>query len=243
MAFSPTSFISNVNSKGGLARPSRYQVILPLPAYIAQFVKNSLIEKILNLPNSIMQDVSSAINDALGQQGTSFGANPTISRYLALQCESAELPGKNFVTDDVKIYGPTFKVPYQVQYAETTLTFICTNDFFERKLFERWMEAIMPTDTNNMRYPKGENTKYMTNITIKQYNDDVTQIFGVRMIDAFPISIAAQQLSWGDDNFHRLAIQFAYQRYEALADSEVDIGEAVSNLALGGGGAIARAIF
>jgi len=242
MAFSPNSFLSNINSKGGLARPSRYQVVIPIPAYVAQFVKNSLIEKILNLPNSIMADVSDAINNALGtSDGENRGSNPTISRYLALQCESAELPGKNLVTEDVKIYGPVFKVPYQVQYAETNLTFICTNDFYERKLFERWLEAIMPTDTNNLRYPKGENTKYMTEITVKQYNDDVTQIFGVKMIDAFPISIAAQQLSWGDDNFHRLSVQFAYQRYVPIVDSSVDAGEAISNLALGGGAAAIRA--
>lgn len=241
MTFSPNSFLSNINAKGGLARPSRYQVVLPIPPYIAQFVKNSLIEKILNLPNSIMSDVTDAINNALGSGGgASRSANPAMTRYLALQCESAELPGKNLVTDDVKIYGPTFKVPYQTQYAETTLTFVCTNDFYERKLFERWMEAIMPTDTNNLRFPKGENSKYMTEITVKQYNDDVTQIFGVKLIDAFPISIAAQQLSWGDDSFHRLSIQFAYQRYETLTESSVDLGETISNLALGGGRALLR---
>lgn len=241
MAFSPNSFLSNINAKGGLAKPARFQVLLPLPPYIAQYVSNSLIEKILNFPNSIMSDVTDAINGALGQEKGNRGSNPTISRYLALQCESAELPGKNFVTEDVKIYGPTFKVPYQVQYAETTLTFICTNDFFERKLFERWMTAIMPTDTNNFRYPKGQNSKYMTDITIKQYNEDVTQIFATRLIDAFPISIAAQQLSWGDDNFHRLAIQFAYYRYEPIVDTKVDIGESISGLALGGGSALLRA--
>lgn len=241
MAFSPNSFLSNINAKGGLAKPARFQVLLPLPPYIAQYVSNSLIEKILNFPNSIMSDVTDAINGALSQEKESRGSNPTISRYLALQCESAELPGKNFVTEDVKIYGPTFKVPYQVQYAETTLTFICTNDFFERKLFERWMTAIMPTDTNNFRYPKGQNSKYMTDITIKQYNEDVTQIFATKLIDAFPISIAAQQLSWGDDNFHRLAIQFAYYRYEPIVDTKVDIGESISGLALGAGSALLRA--
>ena len=241
MAFSPNSFLSNINAKGGLAKPARFQVLLPLPPYIAQYVSNSLIEKILNFPNSIMSDVTDAINNALSQEKESRGSNPTISRYLALQCESAELPGKNFVTEDVKIYGPTFKVPYQVQYAETTLTFICTNDFFERKLFERWMTAIMPTDTNNFRYPKGQNSKYMTDITIKQYNEDVTQIFATKLIDAFPVSIAAQQLSWGDDNFHRLAIQFAYYRYEPIVDTKVDIGESISGLALGAGSALLRA--
>jgi len=245
MSFSPQIFLSNMKAKGGPAKPSRFEVILPIPSYINSFVQQSVLEKILNIPNSIFTTVEGAVSRAFGnsteidQQGLS--SNASISRYLALQCESAELPGKTFVTEDVKIYGPTFKVPYQVQYAETTLTFICTNDFFERKLFERWMTAIMPTDTNNFRYPKGQNSKYMTDITIKQYNEDVTQIFATRLIDAFPISIAAQQLSWGDDNFHRLAIQFAYYRYEPIVDTKVDIGESISGLALGAGSALLRA--
>ena len=50
------------------------------------------------------------------------------------------------------------------------------------------------------------------------------------------------QLSWGDDNFHRLSVQFAYQRYEAITESSVDLGEAISSVALGLGGAVFRAI-
>jgi hypothetical protein len=85
-----------------------------------------------------------------------------MSRYLALQCEAAELPGRTLQTADVKIYGPTFKVPYQSQYGDTTLTFLCTNEFYERKLFDRWIEAIHPSDTNNLRYPKGQKSRYLT---------------------------------------------------------------------------------
>jgi hypothetical protein len=153
-----------------------------------------------------------------------------MSRYLALQCESAELPGKTFQTADVKIYGPTFKVPYQTMYGDTTLTFLCTNEFYERKLFERWMEAIHPTDTNNMRFAKGAQSRYMTNIKIIQYDDFIKQIHAVELIDAFPIGIASQALNWGEDGFHRLGIQFAYQKYRTVYDGSYDIGAAASAL-------------
>jgi len=242
MAFSPNEFISNINAKEGLARPSRFEVILPIPPYISQFVQNSLIERILNLPNSIMSDISDAINSAIGSDSNNAmkSANPGMTRYLALQCESAELPGKTLQTDDVKIYGPTFKIPYQTQYGDTTLTFICTNDFYERKLFERWIEAIMPTDTNNLRYPMGQNSQYMTEITIKQYNDDVKQIFGTKLIEAFPIGIAAQPLNWSEEGFHRLSIQFAYRRYEVIPDSKYNIGDIVTSGVTAGARALLR---
>lgn len=234
MSFSPNLFLSNVRAKDGLAKPSRFEVVLPIPSYINSFIGNSILEKILNFPNSIFSDVSTAINSAFGRQGTqdeqSKTSNSSMSRYLALQCESAELPGKTFQTADVKIYGPTFKVPYQTMYGDTTLTFLCTNEFYERKLFERWMEAIHPTDTNNMRFAKGAQSRYMTNIKIIQYDDFIKQIHAVELIDAFPIGIASQALNWGEDGFHRLGIQFAYQKYRTVYDGAYDIGAAASAL-------------
>ena len=152
MSFLPQLFLSNIKAKGGPARPSRFQVILPIPSYVNTFISSSILEKLLNLPNSVFSDVTTRV---LGQSEQQVSSNPSISRYLALQCESAELPGKSLTSADVTIYGPGFKVPYKANYSETTLTWICTNEFYERKLFDRWLESIVPTDTNNARFPKG----------------------------------------------------------------------------------------
>ena len=233
MAFSPQLFLSNIKGKDGLAKPSRFEVILPIPEYIDKFIQTSALEKLLNIPNTIVADITDSINDIIGNKqptGQSKTSNAAISRYLAMQCESAELPGKTLQTADVKIYGPTFKVPYQTAYGsgDTTLGFLCTNEFYERKLFERWLEAIMPSDTNNLRYAKGTNTTYLTNIKIVQYDDFIKQIFAVELIDAFPIGIASQPLSWSEDGFHRLSVQFAYQRYRVVYDGTYDLAAAAA---------------
>lgn len=234
MSFSPNLFLSNIRGKDGLAKNARFEVVLPIPPYINQFVGNSIIEKILNFPNSIFNDVTDAIGSVFGRSGQqdeySRTSNSSVSRYLALQCESAELPGKTLATADVKIYGPTFKVPYQTQYGDTTFTFLCTNDFYERKLFDRWIEAIMPSDTNNLRYPKDNATRYMTNIKIIQYDEFIKQIYAVELIDAFPIGIASQGLSWTEEGFHRLQIQFAYQKYRVIYDGNYNLAAAATAL-------------
>jgi hypothetical protein len=227
MSFSPQNFLANINRRGGLARPNRYEVILPIPGYINNFVTNSVVDRITAIKESFFKDITSSITNTVAkilgqdpmdpQEKTS---NPEISRYLAAQCELAELPGKTMKTTDVRIYGPTFKVPFQAQYNDINLTFLCTNTFAERKLFDRWMEAIIPSDTNNPRFPKGEKSSYMTNITIVQYDEMVNRIYAVQLIDAFPIGIAPQALSWSDDNFHRLTVNFAYQRYKVVYDSQ-----------------------
>ena len=221
MSFSPQLFLSNMQAKDGPAKPSRFEVILPIPQYISNFVGSSILESLVNLPNSIIAGVQDIVNTTSEEQSKT--SNASLSRYLALQCETAELPGKTLMTLDAKVYGPIFKVPYMSQYGDTNLTFICTNDFYERKLFERWLEAINPTDTNNLRYAKGEKTRYMTNIKIIQYDDFIKQIFAIELIDAFPIGIAAQPLSWAEDTFHRLTVQFAYQKYRVVYDGNYDL--------------------
>ena len=210
-----------MQAKDGPAKPSRFEVILPIPQYISNFVGSSILESLVNLPNSIIAGVQDIVNTTSDEQSKT--TNASLSRYLALQCETAELPGKTLMTHDAKVYGPSFKVPYMSQYGDTNLTFICTNDFYERKLFERWLEAINPTDTNNLRYAKGEKTRYMTNIKIIQYDDFIKQIFAIELIDAFPIGIAAQPLSWAEDTFHRLTVQFAYQKYRVVYDGNYDL--------------------
>ena len=229
MSFLPQLFLSNIKAKGGPARPSRFQVILPIPSYVNTFISSSILEKLLNLPNSVFSDVTTRV---LGQSEQQVSTNPSISRYLALQCESAELPGKSLTSADVTIYGPGFKVPYKANYSETTLTWICTNEFYERKLFDRWLESIVPTDTNNARFPKGNGLSggYMTNIKIVQYDDFIKQIYAVELIDAFPVGISSQALSWSDDGIHRLSVQFSYQKFKTIYEGGYDVGAAASAL-------------
>lgn len=233
MTFAPSLFLSNIKAKDGLARPNRFQVILPIPTYINSFIEQGVLEQLINLPNTLVTDITSIVTNALGNNPSdpqSKTSNASISRYLSLQCETAELPGKSLVTADVKIYGPTFKVPYQKQFSDITLGFLSTNDFYERKLFDRWIDAIMPGSSSNLRYAKDNETRYMTNIKIIQYDDFIKQIYAVELLDAFPTAVAAQQLSWSDDGFHRLSVQFSYQRYRTIYEGQYDLTQAAASI-------------
>jgi hypothetical protein len=75
------------------------------------------------------------------------------------------------------------------------------------------MDSAISPRTNNVRFPKGDNSKYLTNIVVTQYDLTEKPIYTAKLIDAFPTSIAPQQLSWGDDGFQRLTVSFLYQKY------------------------------
>ena len=231
MTFSPQLFLSNIQRHNGPAKTNRFQVILPIPQYVGQFVSMTLLQSILDVSGFVQDVTERLVNGLFGEdkgERKKF-TDPNITRYLSLQCENAELPGVSLLTQDVKIYGPTFKVPYQKQYNDLTLNFIATNDFYERKLFDKWIECIMPNDTNNLRFPKGENSSYMTDITIIQFDEFIKQIYAIKIIDAFPISVAPMALSWSDDSFHRVSVQFAYHRYETIYEGKYDIGQALAS--------------
>lgn len=227
MAFSPNSFLSNIKGRGGLARPNRYEVVIPIPPYVNFNVNNSFVDKMKftfnNFTDSLKFDLGSFMDVVLGADPPDVQnktANADTSRWLAMQCEAAELPGKRLATQDVRIYGPGFKVPTVAQYGDINLTFLVTNNFGERTLFDRWLEAIIPSDTNNPRFPKGRNSRYMTNITLLQYDEQTNKVFSMQLIDAFPTGIAPQPLNWADDGFHRVTVSFAYQRYKVLYDGK-----------------------
>jgi hypothetical protein len=54
----------------------------------------------------------------------------------------------------------------------------------------------------------------------------IKQIYAVELMDAFPIGVAPQTLSWSDDGFHRLSIQFAYQKYRPIYEGTYDLAAA-----------------
>lgn len=222
MSFTINSFYSHMRAMGGIARPNRFEVLLPIPPYVNNFISSSTWSNLANLPNTIFTNIIPSLTGE--NNDTAKGA--TYARYLALQCDSAELPGKTLQTTDVRVYGPTFKMPYMTQYQDITLSFISTGDFWERKLFDKWLNSIIPSDTHNLIYQNEQNTRYTTKITIMQYDELITQIYAVELIDAFPIGIASQPLSWSEDGAHKLSVQFAYSKYLPVYDSKVEIGKA-----------------
>lgn len=247
MAFNVNKFISNFDKHGGYAKSSKFDVRIALPPAV-----------------------------------TGLGT----TEELALQCEAAELPGYVVNTSESKIYGAPTYVAATPSFGEISMTFICSGDFWEKKLFDSWIDYIIPKNSYLVQYKEN----YQTGITIYQYSEGValdqsvsrrnttlgdrivdglgeaaryktdskitrkfgnglkgdllkglagkgldalfgnqqtpfstadldgTKIYGVQLINAFPVSVNPLQLSWASDEIHRLQVGFRFDKWLNVDD-------------------------
>lgn len=141
---------------------------------------------------------------------------------LRFQCESSELPAYGVNVVENRQYGvgsPVASTP--TAFSDITLTFICAGDMWEKKLFDRWMNAVIPINNYNPRYKESYTT---SKIEIFQFSGVSTvnnpeqseRAYVVSLINAFPVSMGALTLNWGDDGVHRLPITFKYDYWTTV---------------------------
>lgn len=153
----------------------------------------------------------------------------TSARQMQFRCETAQLPGRTLMTADRKIgTAPVQKVPYQTVYNDAQMTFIVTDDMSEKILFDAWLEAINPSSNYNFQYK----ANYVSDILINQYDSQSNMIYQVQLIDAFPIEVNQLDLDWNDQNYHKLAVVFAYTNWTET--TVTNIAQTLETAAVGG---------
>lgn len=125
---------------------------------------------------------------------------------LVYLTEAAEYPGRGFLNVDVRYYGPNLKLPYQPTYEDITLTFICRNASFERQFFDDWQVLINPPNTFDFNY----RDDYRAQIEIFHLDEENVPQYYFTLLDAYPVLVNPQQLTWADDQFLRLGVTFSY---------------------------------
>lgn len=136
-----------------------------------------------------------------------IGGNSEDYRQISLNCEAAELPGRDLTTTDSRIYGPTFKTPYMTNYNDVSFTFLCDASLVEKRVFDQWMSAINPQNSFDFEY----RDSYVSKVLIEQLTDNEITTYSCELIEAFPIQVNAMPVNWGDDNFQRVTVTMTYR--------------------------------
>ena len=182
---------SVVAKKGGLARPNRFNVIFTPPS-----------QSILNL------DVGSIIGSVLSGN---FEADNLINdpRDISLLCQSVTLPGRNISTFDHQDFKQSNKFPYTFIDGDVTISFLLTNDYYMRKMFDNWMSNIFSADSYIVGYKKN----YAVDLIIQQLDQKNTPVYGTKLEKAFPTAIESTELSQDGQEVVRMSVTFAYDKF------------------------------
>lgn len=194
MVFSPNLIKSSFDLLGEPARPCHYVCLITPPAGM----------------------LGGAALGALGSALSIAGA-----AHVSLMAESCSIPGKQIATTPFTMYGTTMKMPYGTLYDDFNVSFICTKSMVERTFFDVWANFIHNPHNNYMHFLDD----YVGTIVVVKLNDSVDansvpNALSVWMLqECFPITIQAQELSYGSEDYLRLTIQFAYRKWICGSDT------------------------
>lgn len=138
---------------------------------------------------------------------------------FGFRCERAEMPGKTIATIDETGVGPTLKLPYDVTFSDLQFTVICSEDMFERRFFESWIDEIVATKGNHgigglVRYYDEFATH--SSMIITASNSEGKRILSYKIIDTFPIALSPMTLAWEETNtYQRFTVTMTY-RYHVM---------------------------
>ena len=185
-------------SDNGIAKPSRYEVTLFPPSG-----QQGSRGQSSNIFSKIMGEI-------LGD-GT--------VRATGLKCEGIELPGRTIdTTPDTNIYGPERNIATGYTFADITGTFQLSSDLKEKKYFETWQRLCY----NPQTFAMGYYDDYIGSLDIHTMDEQNKKRYGVKLVECFPKSIGAQQLSYAGTGYLTCAVTFSYRYWKNLTD-EADL--------------------
>jgi hypothetical protein len=153
------------------------------------------------------------------------------SELASLYVEQASVPLLNIFAKPFKIFGPTYQRPITSEYGGEgmPITFHVDRDMRIRRFFEDWMHLIV----DPVRFTVGYQENYITNILIRQLDEQNNVTNEIKLIEAFPRNINLMDLNNNSSNqTHRLNVLFAYRYWvntERTESVSVSIPKVVVN--------------
>jgi len=140
-----------------------------------------------------------------------FGDTDEI-RDLNILCDATSLPGRQMQTFETNYTRQQVKVVQSFINEDVSFTFNLTNDMFIKRLFDRWTNMIIDRST----FKKSYDSKYKRDIAIYQNDINNEKVYGVKLINAFPVSVQALELNSSEGEIQKLTVEFTYEDFEEL---------------------------
>ena len=196
-------FIAQINQGEGLARPTRYLVIIQPP------------QKVYDHSNEF--DMTPARNDL--ESGET-------KRNVGMMCNKVTLPNRDINTEPHTMYGPRREMPYAYSFSgNIECTFYGDKFLRQRQFFENWQKKIMNIETHNMGwyddYVGTMDIFQLGSFSAEQDRDRTT--YAVRLYEVYPQTIGSIDYSYGAvDTTVNIPITLNFRTWRNLTIDQVN---------------------
>ena len=196
-------FIAQINQGEGLARPTRYLVIIQPP------------QKVYDHSNEF--DMTPGRNDL--ESGET-------KRNVGMMCNKVTLPNRDINTEPHTMYGPRREMPYAYSFSgNIECTFYGDKFLRQRQFFENWQKKIMNIETHNMGwyddYVGTMDIFQLGSFSAEQDRDRTT--YAVRLYEVYPQTIGSIDYSYGAvDTTVNIPITLNFRTWRNLTIDQVN---------------------
>ena len=134
------------------------------------------------------------------------------ARDINILCETCSLPGRQIQTFEHAYFRQQIKVAESFINEDVSFTFNLTSDYFIKDIFDRWTNLII--DRNS--YKKNYDSVYKRDVGIFQNDVKNKKVYGIKLINAFPISVQAIELDSSAGEIQKVTVDFTYEDFEEL---------------------------
>lgn len=181
---------STLGKRQGVARPNRFSIYMPLPLISIN-------------PGSILTNIAS---------GGGFNPMSLLNdpRDISLLCESCTLPGRQIATTEHMTRLKAIKKPYGYINEDVTFSFLLTNDYYIKQVFDDWTNKVIDFDGGTVNYKD----ECVSDVTIQQLGPDNIPIYTCTLRNAFPVTVSSVELSNTSENaIARISVTMAYDEW------------------------------
>jgi len=132
-------------------------------------------------------------------------------RDIGILCESCSLPGRQIMTMDYQAHDHSQKIPYGFFNEDVTFTFLLTHDYYVKKMFDKWSELVLNSQSYTVKYTN----EYTTDVVIQQLNRDNLPVYGIVLQNAYPISFSSINLDNSAENsIQKFSVTMTFQNFK-----------------------------
>ena len=199
-------FIAEINQGEGVARPTRYLVVIQPP------------QKLLT---NEYDD-----NYFTGTSNNNDMESATMKRNVGMMCNKVTLPNRDVNTTDHRVYGPARQMPYAYSYSgQIECTFYGDKFLRQRTFFENWQKKIFSNVTHHMdfydNYVGTMDIYQLGSFSAEQDRDRTT--YAVRLYEVYPQTVGSIDYSYGaTDQAVNIPITLNFRTWKNLTIDQID---------------------